>query len=177
MAYNTPWCPRCGDWRGYIEKMCKGCKAIEAKIVEVTPGKTAEEITTLRRLLVADRFALVSERRTQREAYTQQLEDFVDKYVNDLKSLSYRWGKLRQEAKATRFDYTYAKEVSEALGLALGELENSTKELTKFHDNPQVHIEMMERINVWRDTLTKFKMPDAMVEAQQQADEPEEDEE
>jgi hypothetical protein len=30
---------------------------------------------------------------------------------------------------------------------------------------------------VWRDTLTKFKMPDAMVEAQQQADEPEEDEE
>jgi len=178
MPANTPWCPRCGDWRGYMERICKGCMKVEEHLLTL-PATTTDpkskqtvpvadaspdqrkEINRVRMELTGQRFAFVSEKRTEREAYTQQLEELVDQNVDMLKSLAYQWGQMRPNAKLFKFSNVYALEMTQAMELALSELGAVSLELSKFTNNAPVHEERMQRVMSWMEVLGKFLRPDA----------------
>lgn len=178
MPANTPWCPRCGDWRGYSASICAGCKKVEDMLLQL-PGTMTDpkskmtvpaldatpdmrkKITTTRMELTGQRFAYISERRTEREAYTQALEEFVDENVDTLRSLAYRWSNMRPTAKQFKFSNMYALEMMEAMELALSELGTVSLELSKYDNNAPMHEERMQRIMSWMDVLKKFRMPDS----------------
>lgn len=186
MGVTTPWCARCGDWRGYMEKMCKGCAEIEnmllqlpctvvdpkSKLTVSTPNATKEQRDALmqtRKELVAQRFTFISDKRTEREAYTQALEEMVDANVDNLKSIAYQWGNLRATSRQYRFDNIYAIEMTQVMELALTELGNVSLELSKFTQNTPVHEERMQRIAVWNEVMQKFLHPDASQQVVEQA--------
>lgn len=180
MPANTPWCPRCGDWRGYTDTICKGCRNIEAMLLQLpgtmTDPKTGLTIpaadatpemkaalTKTRLTTTGQRFTFVSEKRTEREAYTQTLEEMVDENVDMLKTLAYRWGQMRPTAKLVRFSNMYVLEMMEAMELALSELGATSLELSKYVNNSALHDECMKRIGAWMEVLNKFRVPDASV--------------
>lgn len=185
MPSNTPWCPRCGDWRGYNASICKGCMKVEEMLLQL-PGTTTDPktkltvptpeatpdmkkvLTTTRLQMTGQRFAFVSERRTEREAYTQGLEEFVDQNVDELKSIAYRWGQMRVIAKQFKFSHMYAQEMMEAMELALSELGGVSLELSKYVNNPAIHDERMARIGQWMEVLQKFRAPDAVEVVEEQ---------
>ncbi len=179
MAANTPWCPRCGDWRGHLENLCSGCRKVEELLAEKLPGVTTDPKTKLavptadatieqKQLLVksratatAERFSFICEKRTEREAYTQMLEMFVDERLDQLKTLHYEWGQLRAQASQYRFSNMYALEMTSAMELALTEMSGMSLELSKYDKNKPVHDERMQRIMSWMDVMHKFRRPEA----------------
>lgn len=192
MPANTPWCPRCGDWRGYSASICKGCAQVEELLLQL-PGTTTDPKSKMticvpdatpemkkalvdnRKQLTGQRFAFISEKRTEREAYTQALETMVDENVDMLKTLSYSWGQMRANAKQYKFSQIYAFEMMEVMELALTELGSVSLELSKYANNAPVHDERMQRIGHWMEVMLKFRMPDATMEPVVQPEEEESD--
>lgn len=178
MPANTPWCPRCGDWRGYSDSICKGCHMIEdmllqlpgtitdpkTKLTVMTSEATPEMTAAVRKerlKLTGERFSFISEKRTEREAYTQALEQFVDDRVDMMKTIAYEWGELRVEANKFKFSQMYAWELMSAMELALTELGGVSLALSKYDKNTPQHEERMQRVASWLEVLNKFRSPDA----------------
>lgn len=172
------WCPRCSDWRGYLNPLCKGCQKIEEMLLQL-PGTITDPKTKLtvpiadatpemkavlnktRREMTSQRFEFISRKRTERESYTQALEQMVDENVDSLKTLAYQWAAMRIEAKKYQFSNMYAWEMTEAMNLALSELGAVSLELSKYEQNPSPHNERMTRITQWMEVMQKFQRPDA----------------
>lgn len=192
MSASTPWCPRCGDWRGYAASLCKGCYKVEDTLLQL-PGTTTDPktkltiptadatpemkkaIQTARATMTGERFVFISEVRTSREAFTQALEQFVDDRVDTMKTIAYEWAALRAEASKWKFSHIYANEMTMAMELALSELGAVSLELSKYDKNTPVHEERMQRIMAWMDVLEKFRRPDAKLEPEKEPEKEESD--
>src|SRR5437870_4496830 len=127
-----PWCPRCGAWRGYVNPLCKGCTQIEQQVTQLP---TKEEQDIARKSAVLNRFVEVSEQRTDREAYTQALEEMVENNIELLKSVAYDWMRMRPESRRVRFASMRAVEMIQVARAALEEVGSLSLELTKFTEN------------------------------------------
>jgi hypothetical protein len=178
MSANTPWCPRCGDWRGYAASLCAGCSKVEEMLLQL-PGTTTDPktkltvptadatpemkvaIKTARVTMTGQRFTFISEKRTEREAYTQALEQFVDDRVDTMKTIAFEWGALRKEAAQFRFSQMYAWELMSAMELALTDLSAVSLELSNYDKNKPAHDERMKRVIAWMEVLSKFRNPEA----------------
>lgn len=182
MPANTPWCPRCGAWRGYVAPLCKGCVQIEANITTdmlvakrqqlLSMAQTPEQVqqynalteTQLRTLVLREqvqtRFVKISEMRTDREAFTQTLEEMVERNVDVLKSVALDWMRMRPESRRVRFSNMFAMEIVEVAKAALEELGAVSLELSKFTENKPAHDERMQRIMYGMQTVEKFLNPD-----------------
>lgn len=189
MAANTPWCPRCGAWRGHIAPLCKGCVKIENGITpEMLAGKKAaliaaagliedEALRTQKvaafealgeaelrpmvlRELVQARFIKISEMRTDREAYTQTLEEMVERNIDTLKSVCYDWMRMRPESRRVRFSNMFALEMVQVARAALEEVGALSLELSRYTENKARHEETMERVTAGMQAVEKFVYPD-----------------
>jgi hypothetical protein len=196
MAYNTPWCPRCGAWRGYIASLCKGCVKLEASITEdmlalkkanllMTAPDDEKHVATVNALtetqlhrlvlqdLVQERFVKISEMRTDREAFTQSLEEMVERNVEVLKEVAYSWMRMRPESRRVRFSNMRAAEMIEMSRRMLEEMGSLSLQLTKFTENKPEHDERMQRIMDAMKLVNEFESPNAN-EPEEPAEEPDE---
>lgn len=192
MGVTTPWCPRCGAWRGYVAMLCKGCVAItnnitndmlaakrealieaaqvltavnapeaEKRIAEAKALTEPQLHSLVERDLVRQRFEKISEMRTDREAFTQALEEMVEQNVEQMKALCYDWMRMRPESRRVRFANMYALELVTVARAALEEMGALSLELSKFTENTPRHEETMQRIAAGMQTVEKFIHPDA----------------
>lgn len=181
MAVNTPWCPRCGSWRGYVAKLCKGCMAIDAAVGEEfshAPEGTAEEVvawnkarTDRLRELVQKRFLKISEMRTDREAFTQALEEMVEQNVEVLKSVAMDWMRMRSESRRVRFSNMFAMEVIVVARQSLEMVGALSLELTGYTENKARHEEIMKQVAFGMQTVEQFINPEANEPAEPPKDE------
>lgn len=191
MGVRTPWCPRCGAWRGYVQSLCKGCVTINASITAdmiaqkkqqmiamlqaaMQPGdKTQEMIDTLNakpegyfqdllvRELVQARFTKISEMRTDREAFTQSLEEMVEQNIDILKQVCRSWMRMRAESRRVRFNNALALEMVEVARASLEEVGALSLELSKYTENKARHEEIMQRVTFGMQTVENFIHPES----------------
>lgn len=161
MGLNTPWCPRCGAWRGYIAPLCKGCAKIDSECAADGPLSAEEEVARRKKLAekVHERFVAISEMRTDREAFTQALEEMVEKNVDMLKSVCYDWMRMRPESRRVRFASMYALELVQVARSLVEELGAVSLELTKFTENKPEHDERMQRVTHAMQVIESFVSP------------------
>lgn len=171
MGVLTPWCPRCGAWRGHMQAgLCKGCQKIDKEVTEQFPtpfdGPPEERVEyekNRREVLatkVQERFIKISEMRTDREAFTQSLEEMVEQHIEEMKRLCYAWMRMRAESRRVRFANMYAIELVTTARAALEELGSVSLELTKYTENKAVHEERMQRVISGMQAVEKFMFPD-----------------
>lgn len=158
MGVKTPWCPRCGAWRGYVATLCKGCARIQADVGQIEDPVQRKEL--LQREVQA-RFVKISEMRTDREAFTQALEEMVEQNVERLKTVAYDWMRMRVESRRVRFANMYAIELVTVARAALEEVGSLSLELTKYTQNQAAHEERMQRVTAGMQAVEKFVSPDA----------------
>jgi len=187
MGALTPWCPRCGAWRGYVAKLCKGCMHID-KVVGEEFSANISEMTAEQRVefnearkkrlaeLVQERFVKISEKRTDREAFTQGLEEMVEQNIDRLKEVCMDWARMRPESRRVRFSNMYAVEMISASRMAFEELGAISLELAKYTENKARHEETMRRVVAGMQAIEKFINPDADEPEPAPEENPEEDE-
>lgn len=190
MGVNTPWCPRCGAWRGYVAALCKGCTTIDNSITTdmlvqkrdelVAAAQTPEQKATFETLdptvhgpdegklrtlvlrdLVQKRFVKISEMRTDREAFTQTLEEMVEQNVDVLKAVAMDWMRMRAESRRVRFSNMFAMEVIVVARQALEQVGALSLELAGYTENKARHEEIMQAVAYGMQTVEKFVNPDA----------------
>jgi hypothetical protein len=171
MAANTPWCPRCGAWRGYIAALCKGCVTINTAVEQEFPERTdltAEgfieynKAKGLRlRELVQKRFLKISEMRTDREAFTQALEEMVDQNTDVLKQVCMDWMRMRPESRRVRFSNMFAMEIITVARQALEMVGALSLELLPFTENKARHEEIMKQVTYGMQAVEMFVNPEA----------------
>lgn len=170
---TSPWCPRCGDWRGYNAKLCKGCQQIEAENPPLAADAPAELKQAQRAVLAkatAERFAQIGEKRVQREMYTQLLEEMVDRNVDVMRTLAFDWGRLRRDAQVNAFNNTLIPELFQAACLAVPQVAALSLELSKYTQNKAEHDERMQMVAAWTAVIQKFQSPDASQEVTGEGD-------
>jgi small-conductance mechanosensitive channel len=163
MAVLTPWCPRCGAWRGYVAALCKGCQKIDLEVTEKFPDPTAQQVQERQQLLrakVQERFVKISEMRTDREAYTQALEEMVEQNVSVLKAVCTDWMRMRPESRRVRFANMMALEMVTVARQALEQVGALSLELTEYTQNKGRHEEIMKQVAFGMQTVEKFINPD-----------------
>jgi hypothetical protein len=158
MGVTTPWCPRCGAWRGYVAKLCKGCMKIDEEVAKYPDPVVAKQELARR---VQERFVKISEMRTDREAFTQALEEQVEQNVEVLKQVCMDWMRMRPESRRVRFANMYAMEMISSSRLAFEELGAISLELSKYTENKARHEETMQRVVAGMQAIEKFINPDA----------------
>lgn len=161
MGVTTPWCPRCGAWRGYMAKLCKGCMRIDLE--HPLDGETPDILTiqkTNKAAAIQERFVKISEMRTDREAFTQGLEEMVEQNTEKLKEICLDWARMRVESRRVRFANMYAVEMITASRMALEELGSLSLELSKYTQNKARHDETMQRVVAGMQVVEKFINPD-----------------
>ncbi len=162
MAVNTPWCPRCGAWRGYVAPLCKGCEVINVTLnTEFPPveGTDVRARSERMRELVQARFVKISEMRTDREAFTQALEEMVEQNVEILKAVAMDWMRMRPESRRVRFSNMFALEVITVARQALETVGALSLELSQYTENKARHEELMQQVAYGMQTVEKFVNP------------------
>lgn len=180
MALNTPWCPRCGAWRGFFAKLCAGCNTINEIVAQEfesspplgSPEREEHDKAYKKRLgeLVGQRFSAISEKRTDREAYTQSLEEMVERNVETLKAVCMEWMRMRPDSRRTRFSLIGASELVEAARNGFEELGALSLELTQYTENKARHDEVMERVAAGMLAVERFLHPSEEPQAEKDPD-------
>ena len=144
-----------------MAKLCKGCMVIDRE--HPLDGETPDALAIQKAnkaAAVQARFVKISEMRTDREAFTQGLEEMVEQNVEALKAIAMDWARMRPESRRVRFANMYAVEMITAARMAMEELGSLSLELSKYTENKARHDETMQRVVAGMQIVEKFINPD-----------------